>query len=32
MVLNKPAGVAVHGGTGLRGGLIEFMRAHSRIL
>ena len=30
LVLNKPAGVAVHGGTGLRGGLIEFMRAQSK--
>jgi 23S rRNA pseudouridine955/2504/2580 synthase len=30
LVLNKPAGVAVHGGTGLRGGLIEFMRAQTK--
>ena len=27
LVLNKPAGVAVHGGSGIRGGVIESLRA-----
>lgn len=28
MAINKPAGLAVHGGSGLTGGLIEALRAH----
>ncbi len=26
LILNKPAGMAVHGGTGIQGGLIEYLR------